>query len=224
MTSLDIFLLLAFLSSLVSAHFSLQYPPARGDSFLPPASQWVYPCANINTTENRTAYPTDSFAIGVELHHNWTYMFVNLGLGTNGSSNLNISLTPSPLNVTGKGSLCLKELDIPADLRVENGLNATIQVVTVGESGSALYNCADITFSTNTTALNISAPDSENCPNTDAIRVEELTTATATSSTTNTTSSASASSSSSGERRARASLSAGVILLGALGISSLLIV
>ncbi|KAB8294122.1 hypothetical protein EYC80_009570 [Monilinia laxa] len=144
-------------------------------------------------------------------------MFVNLGLGTNGSSNFNISLTPSPLNVTGKGSLCLKDLDIPADLKAENGLNATIQVVTVGESGSALYNCADITFSTNT-----SAPDSENCPNTDAIKVEELTTATSTSSTTNMTSSPSASSSSSGEKSASTSLSAVVILLGSLGVASLL--
>ncbi|RAL67178.1 hypothetical protein DID88_007956 [Monilinia fructigena] len=153
--------------------------PARGDSFLPPASQWVYPCANINTTENRTVYPTDSFAIGVELHHNWTYMFVNLGLA-------------------------------------ENGLNATIQVVTVGQSGSALYNCADITFSPTP------APPTQKLPNTDAIRVEELTTAASTSSTTNTTSSPSASSSSSGERSASTSLGAVVVLLGSLGVASLL--
>lgn len=205
-------LLLSFLSSIVSvsAHFKLEYPPARGDSFLPPASQWVYPCmlfdpseslnsfvltahwpssqlgANINTTTNRTLYSLDSFNVGLDLHHNWTYVFVNLGspphslsssaffpspptvprspspspcpshnipfltnsnwpprligLGTNGSSDFNISLTPSPLNVTGKGNLCLQDFDLPTNLRLENGLDATIQVVTVGASGSALYN------------------------------------------------------------------------------------
>ncbi|QSZ35924.1 hypothetical protein DSL72_007046 [Monilinia vaccinii-corymbosi] len=242
MTTLNICLLFSLLSSFASAHFALHYPPSRGDSFLPPASQWVYPCANINTTENRTLYPTDSFAVGVELHHNWTYMFVNIGLGTNGSSNLNISLTPSPLNVTGKGSLCLKELDIPAGLKLEDGLNATVQVVTIGPSGSALYNASSSSFSSPTPEIkpnpsqpkkskkltppptqkcaditfsaNASGPNPDTCANTGAITVGKLSTATANSSTTSSTSSTSSSTgSSSGVKSAGTSLNAAVVVV-----------
>ena len=32
------------LASTASAHFRLLAPEARGDSFAPPASQWIYPC------------------------------------------------------------------------------------------------------------------------------------------------------------------------------------
>ncbi|KAF7891727.1 hypothetical protein EAF00_008029 [Botryotinia globosa] len=220
MATFNIIVLLSFLSSIVSAHFSIEYPPPRGDSFLPPASQWQYPCANINTTENRTLYPTTSFPINLDLHHRWTYVFINLGLGINGSSNLNISLTPSPLNTTGSGYLCLSDFDLPSGVTIEDGMNATIQVVTVGESGSALYNCADITFSSNVTALKAS-DNSTQCPTTPGITVTTLTDA---SKTTNTTSSASATGTSIGSKSAGGSLSAVVVFLGAFGIAGLLVI
>ncbi|KAF7861988.1 hypothetical protein EAF04_007868 [Stromatinia cepivora] len=225
MATINLILFFSFLSSLVSAHFSLDYPPARGDSFLPPASQWIYPCANINTTENRTLYPTNSFPIGLNLHHHWTYVFINLALGTNGSSNFNISLTPSPLNTTGSGYLCLSDFDLPSEVKLEDGLNATIQVVTVGESGSALYNCADITFSSNTTALHAS-DNSTQCPTTPGITVTTLTdkTNSPNSSSTNTTSSPSSSSTSSGSKNAGISLGATIVLLSALGVAGLLVI
>ncbi|TEY58812.1 hypothetical protein BOTCAL_0199g00010 [Botryotinia calthae] len=224
MAAFNIIFLLAFLSSVVSAHFSIEYPPPRGDSFLPPASQWEYPCANINTTENRTLYPTTSFPINLDLHHAWTYVFINLGLGINGSSNLNISLTPSPLNTTGSGYLCLSDFDLPSGVILEDGMNATIQVVTVGESGSALYNaspfsfpCADITFSSNVTALKAS-DNSTQCPTTPGITVTTLTDAS------NTTSSTSASGTSIGSKNAGGSLSAVAVFLGAFGIAGLLVI
>ncbi|TGO24141.1 hypothetical protein BPAE_0111g00230 [Botrytis paeoniae] len=226
MATFNIIVLLSFLSSIVSAHFSIEYPPPRGDSFLPPASQWEYPCANINTTENRTLYPTSSFPINLNLHHEWTYVFINLGLGINGSSNLNISLTPSPLNTTGSGYLCLSDFDLPSGVTLEDGMNATIQVVTVGESGSALYNCADITFSSNVTALKAS-DNSTQCPTTPGITVTTLTDASNTasdSSSTNTTSSTSTTGTSIGSKSAGGSLSAVVVFLGAFGIAGLLVI
>ena len=85
-------------------------------------------------------------AVEVDLHHPWTYLFVNLGLGGNVSSNFNVSLTPRLLNVTGKGTLCLPLLPVPDTGTGEDGTGpsdgqpATLQVVTSGESGSALYN------------------------------------------------------------------------------------
>ncbi|KAF7891112.1 uncharacterized protein EAF02_001437 [Botrytis sinoallii] len=217
MATLNIIVLLSFLSSIVSAHFSIQYPPPRGNSFLPPASQWEYPCANINTTENRTLYPTTSFPINLDLHHPWTYVFINLGLGINGSSNLNISLTPSPLNATGSGHLCLSDFNLPSGVTLEDGMNATIQVVTVGESGSSLYNCADITFSSNVTALKAS-DNSTQCPTTPGITVTTLADAS------NTTSSTSATGTSIGSKSTGGSLSAIVVLLGAFGIAGLLVI
>jgi hypothetical protein len=73
------------------------------------------------------------------MHHKWTYLFVNLGLGDN-VTNFNYTLTPALWNETGNGTLCLPTLPLPVDLDVADGTRATIQVVTSGESGNALYN------------------------------------------------------------------------------------
>jgi len=148
------------LASLASAHFTIEYPEMRGDSFADGASQWVYPCssrlnlysmvlnaystlpgANVNQTAatNRTLWPLTGGSINTDLHHPWTYFFVNLGLGTNYPT-FNISLTTQPVNVTGNGTFCLPKITLPAGLSVVDGQNASIQVVTVGQSGSALYN------------------------------------------------------------------------------------
>lgn len=76
---------------------------------------------------------------------------MNLGLGTN-VTNFNISLVDT-LNQTGKGVFCLKEAgraNLEAGLKAAgysgfqderlNGLEASVQVIQLGHSGSALYN------------------------------------------------------------------------------------
>lgn len=80
----------------------------------------------------------------LDLHHPWSYVFINLGLGDN-TTNFNITLTPELWNATGNGTLCIDKLELPD--KVTDGTNGTLQVVTVGDSGNALYNCADIRFS-----------------------------------------------------------------------------
>jgi len=70
---------------------------------------------------------------------------VNLGLGAD-VSNFNYTLTNPFWNETGNGTLCVPSLTLPADLPVKEGSEASLQVVTVGEDGNALYNCADIVF------------------------------------------------------------------------------
>jgi hypothetical protein len=92
---------------------------------------------------NVTDWPLDGGAVKLALHHPWTYIFINLGLGEN-TTNFNVSLTPQFLNATGKGQFCVEKLKLPVE--VTDGTLATIQVVTGGKSGSALYNCADIRF------------------------------------------------------------------------------
>ncbi|KAI0546522.1 hypothetical protein F4679DRAFT_587534 [Xylaria curta] len=92
---------------------------------------------------NKTEWPLEGGSVVLDLHHPWTYLYINLGLGEN-ATNFNISLTPQLLNVTGSGNFCIPALPIPA--AVTDGQEASLQVVTNGESGSALYNCADIVF------------------------------------------------------------------------------
>lgn len=148
------------LASIATAHFSIEYPEWRGDSFATGASQWLYPCklssiilshpvltstlgANVNqtATTNRTLWPLTGGSLTLDLHHPWTYVFVNLGLGTDYPT-FNISLTTQLLNETGNGTLCLPKMTLPASVTPTSGQNASIQVVTIGQTGSALYNAS----------------------------------------------------------------------------------
>ena len=88
---------------------------------------------------NRTDWPVQGGSLSLDLHHPWTYVFVNLGLGDN-VTNFNYTLTPSFWNETGNGTLCVPQLPLPAGLAPADGSKGSIQVVTLGASGSALYN------------------------------------------------------------------------------------
>lgn len=90
-----------------------------------------------NGVGNRTEWPIAGGSVALDLHHQWTYLFINLGLGTNATA-FSTALTPELLNVTGNGTYCIPLLPVPVD--VKDGDNATLQVVTSGESGAALYN------------------------------------------------------------------------------------
>ncbi|KAF4624495.1 hypothetical protein G7Y89_g13676 [Cudoniella acicularis] len=142
---------LLVLASAATAHFTIAYPEMRG--------------ANVNQTAatNRTLWPLTGGSLNLDLHHPWTYIFANLGLGTDYPT-FNITLTNPFLNSTGNGTLCLPEIKLPAGVSVSDGQNASLQVVTIGASGSALYNCADITFSSRATLLSGS-----NCTNSPGI-------------------------------------------------------
>ncbi|EXJ62238.1 hypothetical protein A1O7_02671 [Cladophialophora yegresii CBS 114405] len=165
---------LAFLliAQLVSGHFELTYPNWRGDSFLPPASQYMFPCANVNTTDasnnNRTLWPLDGGSLKIEFHHSWTYVAFNLGLGSN-TNTFNISLNPMLLNETGNGTMCFPKWRLPADLNIEDGTDASLQIITIGDSGTALYNCADIRFSADATLLS-----EDQCQNTTGLELYPL--------------------------------------------------
>ncbi|OAL39971.1 hypothetical protein AYO20_00884 [Fonsecaea nubica] len=130
-------------ANVVSAHFELNYPTWRGDSFLPPASQYIFPCANVNTSAesnaNRTLWPLDGGSLVIDFHHPWTYVAFNLGFGSD-IATFNISLNPMLLNETGNGTICIPKWTLPADLGITDGMDASLQVITIGDSGSALYN------------------------------------------------------------------------------------
>ncbi|KAL7620861.1 hypothetical protein AAE478_009859 [Parahypoxylon ruwenzoriense] len=137
--------LVATFAQLTSAHFMIKYPPWRADTLEnSDYDQWVYPCGGVPAgVGNRTDWPLTGGSVKLHLFHPWTYLYINLGFG-NGTTDFNVSLTPNLMNVTGSGNFCIPELPVPA--KVSDGQLATLQIVTNGQSGSALYNCADITF------------------------------------------------------------------------------
>ncbi|KAK5992592.1 hypothetical protein PT974_06006 [Cladobotryum mycophilum] len=156
-------------AQVVTAHFGFIYPPWRFDTLSEEGelkySQWDYPCAGVPyKTGNITDWPLDGGSLKLDLHHPWTYVYINLGLGDN-TTNFNVSLTPEFLNVTGKGTFCIDKLPVP--LNITDGTLGSLQVVTSGASGSALYNCADIRFSKDAKTL-------DNCTSSDGIVVQEI--------------------------------------------------
>ncbi|EEH10851.1 conserved hypothetical protein [Histoplasma capsulatum G186AR] len=140
---------LALLLQLVSAHFSIKYPFWRGNSY---TSQWTRPCGGVNVTTNRTEWPLGGGSLLITPSHSWSITFVNLGIGSDDTVIFNISMIEG-FNQTGNGAFCFPKIPIPQGLGLTAGSNASIQVVQVNEHGSALYNCADITFSANATLL-----------------------------------------------------------------------
>ncbi|KAG6063225.1 hypothetical protein E4U32_001471 [Claviceps aff. humidiphila group G2b] len=155
------------------AHFAVKFPSWRSDTLSKAGeekySQWTYPCAGVPyKAGNITDWPLEGGSLQLDLHHAWTYVFVNLGLGGN-TTNFNVSLTPEFWNVTGKGVLCMDKLPIPKDVQsqVQDGGLASLQIVTVGAKGSALYNCADIRFKKD-------AKGPENCTTSSGMMVQSV--------------------------------------------------
>ncbi|KAI9857377.1 MAG: hypothetical protein M1813_008280 [Trichoglossum hirsutum] len=141
------FKVLAFVTlllQLTSAHFSVSYPYWRGDSF---ATQYTRPCGGVNQSlsdSNRTQWPVEGGSVIFKGSHPWAITYVNLGLGGSNVT-FNISLVPG-FNQTGNGTFCFPKISLPSSLGLKEGQNASLQVIQVGETGSSLYNCADITF------------------------------------------------------------------------------
>ncbi|KAM5453169.1 hypothetical protein MaudCBS49596_002946 [Microsporum audouinii] len=139
----QLLVLLAFGLRLVSAHFRVEYPYWRGNSF---KTQYTRPCGGVNITTNRTEWPVDGGSILFKPTHPWALTYVNLGLGENNSVIFDHILVPG-FNQTGNGTFCFPKISIPKGLGIQDGTNASLQIVQVSEGGSSLYNCMDITFS-----------------------------------------------------------------------------
>ena len=129
--------LLLSLLPLASAHFKLEYPPARGfdEDTLP-----TFPCGGqdkVSTT--RTTVSMTNFSMFFDMGHDTSAMQVLLGLGSDPGSNFNITLHPT-FREEGEGNFCLQDLSIPTEMGITDGMEATIQVVTNGDPNGGLYN------------------------------------------------------------------------------------
>ena len=131
-----ILLTLSLLSSIVSAHFSLDFPPAREAD---EEQQGTFPCSGSTAPGSRTAWPLDGGSIQMTLGHSRSAVQVLLALGNDPGSNFNVVLVPT-IQEEGLGEFCFSGVRVPEDLGVRDGDNATIQVVTDSHVTGGLYN------------------------------------------------------------------------------------
>jgi hypothetical protein len=130
-----------------SIHLPLYVPSLQLPHIPSPYTKNPIPGAGVNQSEsanNHTLWPLKGGSLNTDFHHPFTYVFINLGLGSN-VSNFNITLNQVslPYNESGNGTLCLPQLLLPSDLGIMDGMNASIQISTVGDQGAALYNVSE---------------------------------------------------------------------------------
>ena len=121
---------------LASAHFHLHFPAARGDD---DTNQATFPCGGYDEVVERTSVSLDSIPLSMELGHTENFVSVFLAIGNEPGENFNVTLWPT-VSEQGPGDFCWQSLPIPANLTIEEGTNATVQVITNGHDGSGLYN------------------------------------------------------------------------------------
>ncbi|PVH97958.1 hypothetical protein DM02DRAFT_532140 [Periconia macrospinosa] len=126
-----------------TAHFTLDWPTARG---FDDAQATSFPCGGFNNVKTpRTDFPLSGGPLQLNMHHPRTRVAVYLALGNDPGSSFNYVLLPQ-LTQTGLGDFCLGHVNLPSGVNVTAGTNATIQVVTNGDPDGGLYQCADVTF------------------------------------------------------------------------------
>lgn len=125
------------MASVATAHFTLDWPVNRGfdEDTMP-----NFPCGGFNTpSSNRTVVSLDAHTLPVDItfHHSQTAVSYLLALGTDPGSSFNITLGPT-ITAQGLGEFCLPNLSL-SSLNLTDGQNATLQVVTDGDTGGGLF-------------------------------------------------------------------------------------
>lgn len=125
------------MASVATAHFTLNWPVNRGfdEDTMP-----TFPCGGFNTpSSNRTVISLDADTLPVDItfHHSQTAVSYLLALGTDPGSNFNITLGPT-IAAQGLGEFCLPNITL-SSLNLTDGQNATLQVVTDGDTGGGLF-------------------------------------------------------------------------------------
>lgn len=122
---------------LTSAHFTLNWPTKRG--FVEEKATGG-PCGGFDSaSDKRTEFPVTGGPVQLDFHHTQTRVAVYLALGNNPTGDdYTITLVPQ-LSEEGPGNFCMSNVNIPSDLNITAGMNATIQVVTNGDPNGGLY-------------------------------------------------------------------------------------
>lgn len=133
-------LTVSLLTSLASAHFTLDSPPARG---FDENQLTTFPCGGQKSiATKRTTFPLAGGPIQLTMGHDRSTVQVLIAVGNDATDAFNTILVPTTQE-EGIGKFCLSDVKIPETLGVKGGDNATIQVVTNGDPIGGLYNVRD---------------------------------------------------------------------------------
>jgi len=144
---------------------------------------------------NRTKWPVTGGAIAMQpgwfQGHATAFFYINMGFGTTGANyappdqaplfapetigeppNMSFPMVPvfqivGPSKNPYPGTFCLPQVPLPANITVNVGDNATIQVVETAIHGASLFNCVDITFAE---PEDVPEVNSSNCFNSSTIQ------------------------------------------------------
>jgi hypothetical protein len=104
----------------------------------------TFPCGGFDTvSNNRTvlSLTEGSLPVDIDLHPTQAAVQILLGLGSKVGTSYNITLEHT-FSVTGAGEFCLPNIPLdPATLgtSLTDGMNASLQVVTNGDTGGGFY-------------------------------------------------------------------------------------
>ncbi|KAI5804894.1 hypothetical protein EDC01DRAFT_626808 [Geopyxis carbonaria] len=149
----------------VSAHFTLNYPPSRGDD---DKTQATGPCGGLDTpSSERTKWPLTGGQLSFKAGHEEAKTAVYLALSDKpGTADFSITLV-QPFMQVGMGNFCWDPLSMAKNDSIKAGDKATIQVVQQGHTGGGLYNCADIVFTDEDVSV-------KSCANASTVSAEPL--------------------------------------------------
>jgi hypothetical protein len=121
---------------LASAHFTLDWPKARG---FDDAKAGNFPCGGFDSvSSSRTDFPINGGPVQLNMHHPQTNVEILIALGSDPGDNYNIVLRPT-FTMEGLGDFCAGQLNFPSGVNVSDGTLATLQVVTNGDPDGGLY-------------------------------------------------------------------------------------
>lgn len=122
--------------SIGTAHFTVQWPTARGFS---DDTAGNFPCGGFDSVKTpRTEWPIDGSPVQLKMEHTQTNVEVLLAIGDDPGNNYNVVLRPT-LSQEGLGNFCIGGLSLPEGLNISDGTPATIQVVSNGDPSGGLY-------------------------------------------------------------------------------------
>jgi hypothetical protein len=114
----------------------------------------IFAGGGMPTSTNRTKWPVKGGAVAIQpgwfQGHQTALIYINLGLGTI-PPNMSHPMVP-PFQITGPtnnpypGTICLPQVPLPANISVQPGDHATIQVIETAKHGAALYNVCPLLF------------------------------------------------------------------------------
>lgn len=127
--------------SLASAHFEVKEPPVRGYDGEKVVN---FPCGGQSVSSKRYEVSVENpeLSIVMAMGHDQAAVQVLLGLGSDPGTNYNVTLVPT-MREQGLGDFCLPGISLSEDVlgaEIEDGMNATVQVVTNGDPSGGLYN------------------------------------------------------------------------------------